>query len=103
MVALGARAKSNKDGMTLRIERASDEHHTTIQLIGRMRAEHLDELKAQIEQGGSRIALDLEEVRLVDVEVIRFLGTCRAAGIHLDHCPQYISEWIDQERGGEPG
>jgi hypothetical protein len=87
--------------MTLRIERASDENRSTIRLIGRMQAEHLDELKAQIKQGGSRIALDLEEVRLVDVEVIRFLGTCQAAGIHLVHCPQYISEWIDQEQDRE--
>ena len=87
--------------MTLRIEGASDEDGTTIRLIGRMQAEHLDELKVQIKQGGSRIALDLEEVRLVDVEVIRFLGTCQAAGIQLVHCPPYISEWINQEQGGE--
>ena len=87
--------------MTLRIEGASDEHGTTIRLIGRMQAEHLDELKVQIKQGGSRIALDLEEVRLVDVEVIRFLGACQAAGIQLVHCPPYISEWINQEQGGE--
>jgi hypothetical protein len=87
--------------MTLRIEGASDEYGTTIRLIGRMQAEHLDELKVQIKQGGSRIALDLEEVRLVDVEVIRFLGTCQAAGIQLVHCPPYISEWINQEQGGE--
>ena len=87
--------------MTLRIEGASDEYGTTIRLVGRMQAEHLDEVKAQIKQGGSRIALDLKEVHLVDVEVIRFLGTCQAAGIQLVHCPPYISEWINQEQGGE--
>jgi hypothetical protein len=87
--------------MTLRIEGTSDEYGTTIRLIGRMQAEHLDELQAQIKQGGSRIALDLEEVRLVDVEVIRFLGTCQAAGVQLVHCPPYISEWINQEQGEE--
>ncbi len=87
--------------MTLRIEGASDEYGTTIRLIGRIQAEHLDELKAQIKQGGSRIALDLQEVRLVDVEVIRFLGTCQAAGIQFVHCPPYICEWIKQEQGGK--
>ena len=87
--------------MTLRIEGASDEYGTTIRLIGRMQAEHLDELKVQIKQGGSRIALDLKEVHLVDVEVVRFLGTCQAAGIQLVHCPPYISEWINQEQGEE--
>jgi len=84
--------------MTLKIESASDGHSTTIRLIGRMRAEHLDELKAQIKEGGSTIALDLEEVSLVDVDVIRFLGRCQAEGIRVVHCSPYISDWINQER-----
>ena len=84
--------------MTLRIEKASDGHSTTIRLIGRIRAEHLDELKAQIKEGGSRIALDLEEVSLVDVDVVRFLGTCHAEGIHLVQCSPYIRDWIAKER-----
>jgi hypothetical protein len=87
--------------MTLRIERASDDYSTTLRLIGRVQGEHLDELQAQIRRGGSRIVLDLEEVRLVDVEVIRFLGKCQVAGIDLIHCPPYISEWISQEDFGE--
>ena len=83
--------------MTLRIERTSEGQSTTIRLIGRVRAEHLDELKAQIKDGGSRIALDLEEVNLVDVEVVRFLGSCRAEGIQLVHCSPYIRDWIAKE------
>jgi anti-anti-sigma regulatory factor len=86
--------------MTLRIETTSDDHGTTIRLIGRIQAEHLEGLQAQIREGGSRIALDLKEVRLVDVEVVRFLGTCQAAGIDLVHCPPYINEWISQEQAG---
>jgi hypothetical protein len=86
--------------MTLRIEKVSDGPCTTIRLIGRMRAEHLEELKAQIAGGGSPIALDLEEVNLVDVEVVRFLGICQAEGIRLEHCSPYIKDWILQE--GEP-
>jgi anti-anti-sigma regulatory factor len=84
--------------MTLRIERASDGHSTTIRLIGRMQEEHLDELKTQIEGGGSGIVLDLDEVSLVDVEVVRFLGTCQAEGIRLVHCSPYINDWIAKER-----
>jgi hypothetical protein len=86
--------------MSLRIETVSDDYRTTVRLIGRIQAEHLDELRAQIRQGRLRVALDLEEVQLVDVEVIRFLGTCQAEGIVLVHCPPYISEWISQERCG---
>ena len=89
--------------MTLRIEKASDRQSTTIRLIGRMRAEHLDELKAQINDGTSRVALDLEEVILVDVDVVRFLGMCQAEGIRLVHCSPYIENWIDKERSGEKG
>ena len=55
--------------MTLKIERYLNGRSTTIRLIGRMRAEHLEELKTQISKSGSRISLDLEEVHLVDVEV----------------------------------
>ena len=87
--------------MTLKIERYSDGLGTTIRLIGRMRAEHLEELKTQIRESGSKIALDLEEVSLVDVDVIRFLGTCQVEGVYLLHCPPYISDWIAKEQGRE--
>jgi anti-anti-sigma regulatory factor len=86
--------------MTLKIERASEGHSTTIRLIGRIQAEHLDELKAQIKEDGSTIALDLEEVSLVDADVIRFLGRCQAEGIRIVHCSPYIRDWINQERSG---
>jgi hypothetical protein len=87
--------------MTLKIERYSDGLSTTIRLIGRMRAEHLEELKTQIGESGSKLALDLEEVSLVDVDVIRFLGTCQGEGVCLLHCPPYISDWIAKEQGRE--
>jgi anti-anti-sigma regulatory factor len=87
--------------MTLKIDKVSDAHSTTIRLIGRMQAEHLEELKTQIGETGSKIALDLEEVNLVDVDVIRFLGTCQREGVCLLHCPPYISDWIAKEQGRE--
>jgi hypothetical protein len=40
-------------------------------------------VKAEIERGGPRIALDLEEVDLVDVEGVRFLNACEAEGISV--------------------
>ena len=84
--------------MTLKIEKVTDAHSTTIRLIGRMRAEHLEELKKQIRESRSKIALDLEEVNLVDVDVIRFLGTCQGEGVRLLHCSPYITDWIAKER-----
>jgi len=84
--------------MTLRIERSSDRGHTTIRLIGRMRAEHVAEVQKQIEASGSTVTLDLEDVTLVDVQVVRFLGACETRGIALRNGPPYISDWIARER-----
>ena len=84
--------------MTLKIEKYSDGYGTTIQLIGRMRAEHLEELEKQIRESGLSITLDLEEVTLVDVEIVRFLGVCEARGATLLNCSPYIRDWIGKER-----
>jgi anti-anti-sigma regulatory factor len=83
--------------MTFKIEKYSDECGTTIRLIGRMQAEHLAELKTQIRESGSRIVLDLEELNLVDVEAVRFLGSCEVAGVTLVNCSPYIRDWIGKE------
>ena len=37
----------------------------------------------QIRKSEPAITLDLEEVTLVDVEIVRFLGTCEARGATL--------------------
>ena len=84
--------------MTLRIEQSSDRGHTTIRLIGRMRAEHVAEVQKQIEASGPTVTLDLEDVTLVDGQVVRFLGACETRGIALRNGPPYISDWIARER-----
>ena len=50
-----------------------------------------------MKDGGPNIVLDLEQVNLVDVDVVRFLGACKASGVELLHCPQYVEEWIAKE------
>ena len=84
--------------MTLKIEKYSGEYSTTIRLIGRMQAEHLPELEKQIRESGSKIELDLEELNLVDVEVVRFLGSCEEQGVKILNCSPYIRDWIGKER-----
>jgi anti-anti-sigma regulatory factor len=84
--------------MTLKIEKYSDGSSPTIRLIGRMRAEHLEELEKQIRESGSATTLDLEDVTLVDVEIVRFLGACEAQGATLLNCSPYIRDWIGKER-----
>ena len=85
--------------MTLRIESVSGEHGTTIRLIGRMQAQHVEELKAQIDDGGARVVLDLEDLSLVDIDAVRFLGACQVGGISIVHCPPYINVWMAKELG----
>ena len=84
--------------MTCKIEREIGEHHTTLRLIGHLQAAHLEALRAQLESNGPRTVLDLDQVTLVDVEVVRFLGTCEKEGTAHLHCPPYIREWISREQ-----
>ncbi len=85
--------------MTLRIERILGKRGTLIRLSGALRSEQRGQVKAEIERLGTRVALDLEEVDLVDVEGIRFLNACEADCISVLHCSPYIREWMLRERG----
>jgi hypothetical protein len=89
---------SQKSQMTLKIEKVSDGRKTLVRLSGRLRSEHLDELRTQVDGDQSRIALDLDGVTLVDVEVVRFLSACEDSGVELIHCWPYIREWIIREK-----
>lgn len=82
----------------MRIEKDSQGARTTIRLIGHFQMEHIEELRKQLRETGPRFVLDLAELTLVDVDVVRFLGTREADGIELVNCSPYIREWINQER-----
>jgi hypothetical protein len=97
-VSRAARPLHYRKGVTLKIEKTPGEGRTIIKLIGRIRAEHLDELKAQITASVPEIVLELGEVSLVDAEAVRFLSTCESEGIQLLNCSAYIREWIVRER-----
>jgi hypothetical protein len=56
------------------------------------------ELEKQIRESESYIVLDLEEVNLVAVEAVRFLGSCEVAGVTLLNCSPYIRNWIGKVR-----
>jgi hypothetical protein len=89
--------------MMLKIERIPGKRGTRIRLSGEVRAEHLDQLKAEIEGAGPVLALDLEEVDLVDIEAVRFLNVCAAEGISVLNGSRYIREWMLRERDPEDG
>ena len=83
--------------MTLRVETTHEGQRVVIHLAGRIQAEDLGDLESRIARNGS-IVLDLDEVMLVGVEVVRFLSNAEAAGVELRHCPAFVREWIDRER-----
>jgi hypothetical protein len=86
--------------MTLKIERISSKDGTRIRMSGELRSDQLDQVKAEIERGAT-IAIDLEEVDLVDVESVRFLNARESEGISVLHCSPYIREWMLRERAGK--
>jgi anti-anti-sigma regulatory factor len=82
----------------LKIEKESDGRTTILRLSGRIQSAHLDAIQAQMGNDRVRMILDLSEVTVVDVEVVRFLSGREKAGIELVHCPPYVREWIARER-----
>lgn len=84
--------------MTLKIKRFAGKHNTRICLSGQLRSEQIGQVKSEIERGGPRLALDLREVDLVDIDAVRFLNECDSAGVSILHCSPYIREWMLQER-----
>jgi len=87
--------------MTLKIVRESDGKRTTLRLSGRIQSANVEEIKEQMKGDTETIVLDLEEVTLVDVDVVRFLGVCEAEGVELVNCSPYIRDWIFRERNTE--
>jgi hypothetical protein len=83
--------------MVLKIERKTDGKSVILLLSGRMLAEHLDAVKAEI-LGIAEIILDLENVKRVDRDAVCFLASCEASGAKLRHCSPYIRNWISKER-----
>lgn len=82
----------------MRIEKESHDGKATIRLIGHFQSQHIGELQKQLLENGPQLVLDLKEVTLVDVEVVRFLGACKCDGVEIMHCSPYIREWMNRER-----
>jgi hypothetical protein len=94
-------AATNRNQVTLKIERAVDGKRVLLRLSGRLRTEHLAVLKSLIEDGTRMVTLDLDEITQVDVDAVNFLRKCRTEGIELRHCSPYICEWMNREQQRE--
>jgi anti-anti-sigma regulatory factor len=84
--------------MTLKIAKRSDGQRTTLRLSGRIRSADIEVIEEEMKGNPERVVLDLEEVTLVDLEVVRFLGAHEVEGVELVNCSPYIRDWIFRER-----
>ncbi len=82
----------------LKIEKESRRGKTIIRLSGRLQAADLGELQIQFGDGRPTAVVDLTEVTLVDVDVVRFLAACEQSGVVFENCSAYIREWMKRER-----
>jgi len=82
----------------LRIEKDSDGCVATLRLIGRIQSDRIASIRSAMNDGCTHKILDLTEVTLVDIAVVRFLMSCENEGMELLQCPPYVREWIVRER-----
>jgi D-arabinose 1-dehydrogenase-like Zn-dependent alcohol dehydrogenase len=83
--------------MTIRIQQTTEGHCTILRLSGELVSSQREALLEEIESNNNTIALCLEEVTLVDLDVVQLLARCEAKGLELLNCPPYIREWISRE------
>ena len=85
----------------LRIQRHCNQGVVVFSLSGRIAIEDAAELQRLLSLEGAdhNVALDLQDITLVDRDALKFLARCQAQSIKLENCPAYIREWIDRERG----
>jgi len=81
-----------------KIRRLQDAESVVLGLSGRIQGEQLMELQKLLasEAGNQNVVLDLQEVKLVDQDAVRFLACQETGGTKLRNCPAYIREWIDR-------
>ena len=79
------------------IKTDSEGGSATLRLIGRLQAEHVAQLKKEIEDRSAQ-RVCLREVTLVDADVVRFLAVCEKGAVLIVNCSAYIREWMDRER-----
>jgi len=84
----------------LKIQRVAKGKFVVFTLSGRIQGDDVAELQRlfELEAKKQNISLDLQEIKLVDREAVRFLAQCEAEGITLVNCPAYIREWIAREK-----
>jgi hypothetical protein len=85
----------------LRIEKDSGGCMTKLRLSGRIQSDQIASIRSEMDGNCTTKILDLSEVTLVDLGVVRFLISCEDEGVELVQCPAYVREWMLRERAEE--
>jgi hypothetical protein len=83
--------------VTYRIDRIPTDQGVVLRISGRIKREDLDILRSALEDD-SVVAIELDELELIDRNALKLLAINEANGIELRHCPPYIREWIRRVR-----
>jgi hypothetical protein len=88
----------------LRIEKDSNGCVSILRLTGRIQSDFIATIRSAMNDRCASKILDLAEVTLVDIAVVRFLMRCEYEGVKLVACPPYVREWMVRERaeGAQP-
>ena len=89
--------------MACRIDRLVIERGlVALRISGQITGDDVDVLRAAMDQERGAVAIDLEEVGVVDRAAVNLLVFSEGRGIELRNCPPYIREWVDRERAQTP-
>jgi hypothetical protein len=81
-----------------RLEKDCDGSVAKLRLIGRLESDLVGSIRSALNDCSAHKVLDLSQVTLVDVGVVRFLISCEDEGIELVQSPAYVREWMLRER-----
>jgi hypothetical protein len=84
--------------MTLRIERTSEGEREIIRLIGRIQQEDIGTLETQTRGSSQVLCIDLRDVTLIDIHVVRYLIARQRDGALFENIPAFIQEWMRREQ-----
>jgi hypothetical protein len=97
--AAGTRSSAEQGNREmLKIEKDCDGSVTRLRLSGRIESDLVASIRSAMTDCCAHKILDLREVTLVDLGVVRFLISCEDEGIELAQSPLYVREWILRER-----
>ena len=83
----------------LRIQRSVN-RGVVFSLSGRIEMEDVAELQRILDSEAVEhsVALDLQEITIVDRDALQFLARCEADGIKLENLPAYVRDWLASEQ-----